>query len=135
MMNRKTAIDKYVHSLEGYEVYNILDAISNYDCTFDDFVWFPIEDFDKVTENLTHTQLMRCEGAYFNICCPWFRFNSIGELESANTEDICAEALDAVPDLVYYCVQQAIGHTGDSILDDLINAYSDDEFDEFYNRI
>lgn len=135
-MKRNIAIDKYIHSLEDYEVYNILDAINDYDnAFFEDYVWFPMDEFDQRTAHLSHTELMRHEGAYFSICDTWCRFDSCGCLESADTDYICENALDAVPELVAYCIHQTTGHTGDATLDRLIDAWNGAEFDDDYNPL
>lgn len=133
-MKRNLAIDSYIHSLEDYEIYNILDTLHEYDGDFKSYIWYPMGDFDERTAYLTHTELMRSEGAYFSICDSWFRFNH-GELESTNTDEVCREALGAVPDLVSYCIHEFVGHTGDAALDRMINAGLYAEFDESYNPL
>ena len=133
-MKRNLAIDAYVHSLEDYEIYNILDTLHEYDGAFMSYIWYPMDEFDSRTAYLTHTELMRSEGAHFSICDSWFRFDH-GELESADTDYICEQALEAVPELVGYCISQTIGHTRDAVLDRMIESYSGKEFDEDYNQI
>lgn len=134
-MKRNTAIDMYIHSLEDYEVYNILDTLYEYIGGFRNYIWFPMDEFDKRTVHLSHTELMRHEGADFSICDTWFRFDSHGILESADTDYICEQALDAVPELVTYCIHEVVGHTGDTTLDIMINSSRDAKFDSDYNPL
>lgn len=62
MMKRNVAIDTYIHNLEDYEVYNILDTLHDYDGDFKSYIWHPMDEFDERTAYLTHTELMRSEG-------------------------------------------------------------------------
>lgn len=130
MLTREDAIRSYIENLAGSDIADIMVNIAAYDGTFDDNVWYLMEDIDEFLCDKSPLEILDMVGAHFSTNDDYFRFDGYGLLESADGWKINQEVLDYADDIIDWCINSSVGETGDNTLDTLIYADSDIMFDE-----
>ena len=118
---RETAIRNYIMGLHAYEIHDILCNIADYDGTFLDIIWHPMDELNDVLSDYSPIDIL--EMAHFGNFDPtdsWFRFDGYENLESADTSKMDMEAYALIDELVDYCVNAHVGATENVVLDELI---------------
>ena len=130
-MTKKEAIRNYVKQLNGDDLVGLLQCMSAYDGCFDDASYYDMDAFDELMSNYSPMQIaqMIYFGDDFNPNDDFFRFNVYGNLESADWDDVVAEAEDLKDDIADHLVNSYKGDTPWRDLDDLVAADDDATFD------
>ena len=136
-MTREQAIRTYVENISKGELVKLLQRMNAYDGCFDDCVYYDMDEFDDLMSNYSPMEIaqMICFGDYFDPNDDYFRFNAYGNLESADWNDVEAEAEDLVDDIIYHLVNSYSGDTPWTELDRLVDADADAIFDDDFEEI
>ena len=131
-MTREQAITTYVENLSKGELVELIQHMNGYDGCFDDPVYYYMEDFDEFLSSRTPMEIaqMIYFGGDFNPNDDFFRFNGYGNLESANWDDVEAEAEDLKYDIIDHLVNYYSGGTPWVELDYLVDADDDTLFND-----
>ena len=136
-MTREQAIRTYVENLSKGELVELMHYMNAYDGCFADDVYYDMENFNDFLSSVTPMEIaqMICFGDYFDPNDDYFRFNVYGNLESADWNDVEAEAEDLVDDIIYHLVNSYSGNTTWETLDDIISADGDALFNDDYEEV
>lgn len=135
-MTREQAIRNYVENLIGDDLAYLLQHINTYDGNFDDAIYYDMDEFDVLMSNYNPMQIAQMIWfGEFNPNDDYFRFNAYGNLESADWEDVVAEAEDLVDDIIDHLVTSYTGNTPWPDLDTLVDADDDTLFNEDYEEV
>ena len=136
-MTREQAIATYVENLSKGELVELIQHMNGYDGCFDDPVYYYMEDFDEFLSSRTPMEIaqMIYFGGDFNPNDDFFRFNGYGNLESANWDDVEAEAEDLKYDIIDHLANYYSGDTPWAGLDYLVDADDDTLFNEDYEEV
>ena len=135
-MTREQAIKSYVEQLSGSELADLLQHMASYDGSFEDTIYYDMDEFDEFMTNYTPTEIARM--IYFGEFNPnddYFRFDGYGNLESLDWQEISAEAEDLVDDIFDHLVNNYDGDTPWPDLDYMLDADDDAIFNEDYEEI
>lgn len=136
IMTREQAIRNYVEHLIGGDLAYLLQHMRLYDGCFEDTVYYDMDEFDDFMSDCTPMEIARMIFfGEFNPNDDFFRFNGYGNLESANGDDVVAEAEDLKDDIVDHLVNSYSGDTPWPDLDDLVYADDDTIFNEDYEEV
>ena len=131
-MTREQAITTYVENLSKGELVELLQHMNGYDGCFEDCVYFDMDEFDEFMSNYTPMEIaqMIFFGGVFNPNHDYFRFNAYGNLESANWNDVEAEAEDLVDDIIEHLINSYSGDTPWAELDYIVDSDDDALFND-----
>ena len=137
IMTREQAIRTYVENISNAERVELMQHMSFYDASFDDVLYYDMDEFDEILSNHTPMEIAQliCFGDGFDPNDDYFRFDAHGNLESANWYDLEAEAEDSVDDIIYHLTNSYSGDTPWPDLDDLIVADDDTLFDDYFEEV
>lgn len=132
IMTREQAIRTYVENLSKGELVELLQHMNAYDSCFEDCIYFDMTEFDDLMSTYTPMEIaqMIYFGNDFNPNDDYFRFNAYGNLESANWNDVEAEAEDLVDEIIDHLVNYYSGDTPWAELDYIVDADDDALFEE-----
>ena len=135
-MTREEAIRNYVEHLIGDDLVHLLQHINSYDGSFDDCVYYDMDEFDDFMSNYTPMEIaqMIFFGG-FNPNNDYFHFNAYGNLESANWRDVVDVAEDLVDDIADHLVNYYSGDTPWPDLDHLVDADNDAIFNDDFEEV
>lgn len=136
-MTREQAIRTYVENISGDELVELIQRVSFYDGSFEDYIYYDMEDFDEFMSSHTPMEIARmiCFGDYFDPNDDYFRFNAYGNLESADWRDVVAEAEYLKDDIIIHLVTCYSGDTPWAELDHLVDADDDTLFDDDFEEV
>ena len=136
-MTREQAIRTYVENISGDELVELIQRMAFYDGSFEDAIYYDMEDFDEFLVGRTPMEIARmiCFGDYFSPNDEYFRFNAYGNLESADWPDVKVEAEDLKDDIIYHLVNSYSGDTPWIELDHLVDADADAIFDDDFEEV
>ena len=136
-MTREQAIRNYVEHLIGDDLAILLRHMNDYDGCFEDCVYYDMIEFDDVLSIYTPMEIAQMVffGGDFNPNDDYFRFNGYDNLESANWNDVEAEAEDLVDDIIDHLVNYYSGDTPWPDLNTLVDADDDAIFNEDYEEV
>lgn len=136
-MTREQAIRNYVEKLSGDDLTYLLQHMHGYDGCFDEATYYDMDEFDEFMSNYTPMEIaqMIFYGEDFNPNNDYFRFNGYGNLESADWQDVVAEAEDLIDDIISHLVNCYNGDTPWPDLDDLVYADNTAVFNEDYEEV
>ena len=136
IMSRDEVIERYVNHLEGDELRNIMSYIYSYDGTFDNLMWYPMDELNELLDGRTLLDVLEmAHFGEFNPADDYFRLDAYENLESADAWQANNEAADYISDVIEWCVNSSVGETGDDTLDAMIEADSDAVFDTNYEEV
>lgn len=135
MLTREEAIRSYIQNLDGEDIADIMACITSYDGTFEEQVWYSMEELDDLLCGYTPTEIVDMVGGDFTTNDDYFRFDGYGLLESGNDYMREHEALDYMEEVIDWCLDYGMGETGDYTLDNLIDADNDAMFDDDYEEV
>ena len=136
-MTREQAIRNYVENISDDELVELIQRMSFYDGSFEDCIYYDMEDFDEFLASHTPMEIaqMICFGDYFSPNDEYFRFNAYGNLESADWSDVKLEAEDLKDDIIDHLVNSYSGDTSWTELDHLVDADDDTLFDDYFEEV
>ena len=136
-MTREQAIRNYVEHLIGDELVELIQHLHAYDGCFDDEIYFDMDEFDDLMSNYSPMEIAQMVffGGDFNPNDNYFRFTAYGNLESANWQDVKADAEDLVDDIINHLVNTYSGDTPWAELDHLVDADDDALFNEDFEEV
>ena len=136
-MTREQAIRTYVENISNAERVELMQHMSFYDGSFDDVLYYDMDEFDELMSNHTPMEIaqMIFFGDDFNPNNDYFRFNAYGNLESADWCDLEAEAEDSKDDIIYHLVNSYSGDTPWPELDYIVDADDDAIFDDDFEEV
>ena len=136
-MTREQAITAYVEKISDDELVELIQRMSFYDGSFDDCIYYDMEDFDEFLAGHTPMEIaqMICFGDYFSPNDEYFRLNAYGNLESADWPDVKLEAEDLKDDIIGHLVNSYSGDTPWIELDHLVDADDDTLFDDDFEEV
>lgn len=135
-MTREQAIKSYVENLTGDDLAILLQYIHAYDGSFEEAIYYDMDEFDEFLSNATPTEIARM--IYFGDFNPnddYFRFDGYGNLESLDWQEISAEAEDLVDDILDHLVNNYDGDTPWSDLDYMVDADDTALFNEDFEEV
>ena len=135
-MTREEAIRNYVEHLIGGDLAYLLQHMSAYDGCFDDVIYYDMDEFDGLMTN--YSPMQTAQMIYFGEFNPnddFFRFNGYGNLESADGDDVVAEAEDLKDDIVDHLTHHYSGDTPWPDLDCIVDSDDDALFNEDYEEV
>ena len=135
-MTREQAITTYVTSLNGDDLTYLLQHMNGYDGCFEEATYYDMDEFNEFMSNYTPMEIAQM--IYFGEFNPnddYFRFNGYGNLESADWQDVVAEAEDLEGDIIEHLVHYYSGDTPWPDLDDLVYADDTAVFNEDYEEV
>ena len=137
IMTREQAIRTYVENLSGDELVELIQRMSFSDGSFEDCIYYDMEDFDEFLASHTPMKIaqMICFGDYFSPNDEYFRFNAYGNLESADWSDVKLEAEDLKDDIIDHLVNSYSGDTPWIELDHLVYTDDDTLFDDYFEEV
>ena len=137
IMTREQAIRTYVENISDDELVELIQRMSFYDGSFEDCIYYDMEDFDEFLASHTPMEIaqMICFGDYFSPNDEYFRFNAYGNLESADWSDVKLEAEDLKDDIIDHLVNSYSGDTPWIELDRLVDADNDTLFDDYFEEV
>ena len=137
IMTREQAIRTYVENLSNGELVELLQYMNDYDGCFEDCVYFDMAEFDDFMSDYSPMEIaeMVYFGDDFNPGDDYFRFNVYGNLESADWDDVEAEAEDLKDDIIDHLVNSYSGDTSWTELDHLVDADDDTLFDDYFEEV
>ncbi len=136
-MTREEAIRNYVEHLIGDDLAYLLQHMNAYDGCFDEAIYYDMEYFDELMSNDSPMEIAQriFYGGDFNPNDDFFHFNAYGNLESANGDDVVAEAEYLKDDIIDHLVNSYSGDTPWPDLDYLVDADDDAIFNEDYEEV
>ena len=136
-MTREQAIRTYVEHLTGDDLAILLQHINDYDGCFADCVYYDMDEFNELMSNHSPMEIaqMIFFGDDFNPNDEYFHFNAYGNLESANWNDVEAEAENLKDDIIDHLVNYYSGDTPWAELDHIVDSDGDALFDEDYEEV
>lgn len=136
-MTREQAIRTYVERLAGDDLAYLLQHMNAYDRCFEDCVYYDMTEFDDFMSVYTPMEIARliCFGDGFDANDDYFRFDAHGNLESANYDDVVAEAEDLADEIIDHLVNYYSGDTPWAELDHIVSADDDAIFIDFLKLI
>ena len=136
-MTREQAIRTYVERLSGDELVELIQRMAFYDGSFEDCIYYDMEDFDEFLASHTPMEIaqMICFGDHFSPNDEYFCFTAYGNLESADWPDVKTEAEDLKDDIIGHLVNSYSGDTPWETLNDIISADDDARFIDFLKLI
>lgn len=133
---RKQAIAEFVHNNTCItSMIDICKSLYKYDGVFGEYVWLRQDEFDDAVRNWTASDIIRATPAKRLIEMDFFHINEADRLFSGATYTALCDYFrnEHVEDKVIdYLVNCEHGHTGDEILDGIVNATSDTMFDDSF---
>lgn len=136
MFTRKEVIESYIGNLSGDEMQNVMACINSYDGSFEDAIWYPMDELDEFLEGKSPLDILQmAHFGDFNPTDEYFQFDAYGNLQSADGWQINRDAPDYTGDIIEWCVNSSVGETCDDTLDFLINSDRDTLFNEDYEEI
>lgn len=135
-MTREQAIATYVENLSKGELVELLQHMQGYDGCFEDCVYFDMDEFDELMSDYSPMKIAQkiFFGGGFNPNDDYFRFNAYGNLESADWDDVEAEAEDLKDDIIHHLVNYYRGDTPWAELDYIVDS-CEALFDEDYEEV
>ena len=136
-MTREQAIRTYVENLSKGELVELLQYMDAYDGCFADCVYYDMDVLDEFLDGYTPMVIaqMIFFGNEFNPNHDFFRFNAYGNLESANWNDVEAEAEDLKDEIIDHLVNYYSGDTPWPELDHIVDSDDDAIFDDDFEEI
>ena len=133
---RKQAIAEFIHNNTGLiSLIDICKSLYKYDGVFGDYVWLNQEEFDNAVRNWSASDIIRATPAKALIRMDFIHINETDRLFSGATVMALCDYFrnERVEDkVIKYLVNCEHGHTGDEILDGIVNATSDTLFDDSF---
>lgn len=133
---RKQAIAEFVHNNTGLVgLLNICKSLYKYDGVFGEYVWLRQEEFDNAVRNWTASDIIRATPAKALMRMDFIHINETDRLFSGATVTALCDYFrnERVENKVIdYLVNCAHGHTGDEILDGIVNSTADTMFDDSF---
>ena len=144
MYTREQAIKAYLENLPDNDLYNLVVEEANYhnDGYLSDFDWEPMEDnLDTALSGNTPTEILYKEACGdFDINAELFKFDACANLESSYPCNVVKSIRDDVEsgeysDILRYFEDAYSCECGDDTFDSILQADSDDEFDDDFDLI
>ena len=144
MYTREQAIKAYLENLSDDDLYNLVVEEAN--CTHDSYLsafdWEPMEgNLDTALSRYTPTEILYKQACGdFDINAELFKFDACENFESAWPCTVVKDIRDDLEDGEYSDILRYFDNAyscecGDDTLDSILQADSDDEFDEEFNLI
>lgn len=144
MYTRFQAIKAYLEDLSDDNLFNLIVTEAN--CTHDSYLsafdWEPMEDnLDTALSGYTPTEILYKEACGdFDISAELFKFNAYENLESAYHSTVVKDIRDDLDrgeysDILRYFDNAYSCECGDDTLDSILQADSDDKFDDDFELI
>ena len=136
-MTREQAITTYIENLSAGDLVELMHYINAYDGFCDADIYYDMDEFNDVMSNYTPMEIaeMIYFGGAFNPNKDYFRFTPYGNLESADWDDVKADAEDLIDDIIFHLANSYSGDTPWPDLDDLVNADDNAIFNDDYEEV
>lgn len=130
-MKREEAIRTYVETISNAERVELLQHMNAYDGSFEDAIYFDMDEFDDFMSNYTPMEIAQMIWfGEFNPNNDYFHFNAYGNLESADWRDVEVVAEDLKDDIIDHLVNYYSGDTPWPELDHIVDSDGDALFND-----
>ena len=133
---REQAIKEFINNNTGLiSLIDICKSLHKYDNVFGEYVWLNQEEFDNAVRNWSASDIIRATPAKDILRMDFIHINATDRLFSGATYgSLCdyfrSERVENK--VIKYLVNCEHGHTGDEILDGIVNATSGTMFDDSF---
>lgn len=135
-MDRNNAIACYVMiELETPGLIEVYRNVFNNTGDFAGCVWYPMHCLDTALDGCTPTEILAHVADMFSVDDDYFHISRKGILISADEDEIYRHYERYEDELIDYLQAEKWGHTGDTLLDSIIESPDNAEFNSNYERI
>lgn len=139
MMNRNTAIERYVNDLSAWDINHLASWLSEYTNEFAGLEWYPMCEFNEMFGGMEPYEVaVMLNRGNFDTNDDYFRLPDYNvTIESVDDSTMKDDVYAWADDVIRFLVQDADSGTttGDAILDRLIHADEHAMFNENYEEI
>ena len=139
MLNRNTAIERYVYDLGADEINNLVRFLSEYTNEFAGLEWYPMGEFNEMFGGMEPYEVaVMLNRGNFDTNDDWFRLPDYNlAIESVDDSTMKDDVYAWADDVIRFLVQDADSETstGDTVLDSLIHADEHSMFNDNYEMI
>lgn len=139
MMNRNTAIERYVYDLGAEGINHLASWLSEYTNEFAGLEWYPMCEFNEMFCGMEPYEVaVMLNRGNFDTNDDWFRLPEYNvDIESVDDSTMKDDVYAWADDVIRFLLQDtdSATSTGDEILDRLIHASENAMFNENYEMI
>ena len=139
MLNRNTAIERYVYDLGAAGINNLARYLSEYTNEFAGLEWYEMFEFNEMFGGMEPYEVaVMLNRGNFDTNDDWFRLPDYNvAIESVDDSTFADDVYAWADDVIRFLVQDADSETstGDTVLDSLIHAPETAMFNENYEMI
>lgn len=133
MMTRNEAIACYVGvELETSGLVDVYQHLNDWDGSFPECVVYHMWELDTILGNMLPSEILGRTADYFSIDDDYFYITDKGIITSANEDEVYRHLAKYEDELVAYLQAEEYGHTGNNVLDAIIDADENTHFDSEY---
>lgn len=139
MLNRNTAIERYVNDLSAWDINYLASRLSEYTNEFSGLEWYPMGEFNEMFGGMEPYEVaVMLNRGNFDTNDDYFRLPEYNvDIESVDDSTMKDDVYAWAEDVIRFLVHDADSETttGDEILDRLIHADEHAMFNENYEMI
>lgn len=139
MLNRNTAIERYVYDLGAEGINNLASWLSQYTNEFAGLEWYQMYEFNEMFGGMEPYEVaVMLNRGNFDTNDDWFRLPDYNvDIESVDDSTMKDDVYAWADDVIRFLLQDADSETstGDTVLDSLIHAPETAMFNENYEMI